>query len=89
MTVAHLLSSMSSREFTEWMAYYQIEPFGEEIADVRNAISTAAIVNSANGIKRGVKVADFRVMPQEENAPPDAATLYQKFRQSNAFKPRE
>lgn len=33
MTVAELLDRMSSREFSEWMAYYGIEPFGEERAD--------------------------------------------------------
>ena len=38
---------MSSREFSEWMAYYEMEPFGEERADLRQALTTTAIVNVA------------------------------------------
>lgn len=30
MTVAELLDRMSSREFSEWMAFDQIEPFGDD-----------------------------------------------------------
>lgn len=29
---------MSSREFAEWAAYYALEPWGEERADVRSAM---------------------------------------------------
>lgn len=46
MTVAELLERMSSREFSEWMAYAGIEPFGEERADLRQAMTTSAIHNS-------------------------------------------
>ena len=47
MTVAELLDRMSSREFSEWMAYYQIEPFGEARADLRQALTTTAVINAA------------------------------------------
>ncbi len=46
MTVAELGERMSSLEFSEWMAYYQIEPFGEERADFRQAMTTSAVHNS-------------------------------------------
>lgn len=36
---------MSSAEFSEWMAYYSIEPFGEERADLRQALTTSAVHN--------------------------------------------
>jgi len=36
----------------EWMAYFEIEPFGEERADVRNAIACMTIA-SAGGMKKG------------------------------------
>lgn len=36
---------MTSAEFAEWMAYYQIEPFGEAVADERHGIATALLVN--------------------------------------------
>jgi hypothetical protein len=38
MPVAQLQRQMSSSEFSEWMAYYSIEPFGEERADWRGAL---------------------------------------------------
>lgn len=45
MTVAELGDRMSSRELSEWMAYYEIEPFGEERADIRQALTTSAVHN--------------------------------------------
>ncbi|MCL5995491.1 MAG: DUF4035 domain-containing protein [Chloroflexi bacterium] len=36
---------MSSREFSEWMAYYNLEPFGEERADLRMAMLASLIAN--------------------------------------------
>jgi hypothetical protein len=35
---------MSSREFAEWMAYYALEPWGEERADLRAGIVAAAAI---------------------------------------------
>lgn len=46
MTVAELGQRMSSAEFSEWMAFYSIEPFGEERADIRQAMTTSAVHNS-------------------------------------------
>lgn len=37
---------MSSREFVEWMAFYQIEPFGEERADLRAGVIASTIANA-------------------------------------------
>lgn len=54
---------------TEWIAYYQLEPFGEERADMRAAIiaSTIANVNRSKG-QKAYKVEDFmpRFDRQEE-----------------------
>ncbi len=36
---------MSSAEFAEWMAYYAIEPFGEERADLRMGVLASLIAN--------------------------------------------
>lgn len=46
MTVKELLQRMDSRELSEWMAYYNIEPFGEERADIRQAITSSEVRNS-------------------------------------------
>ena len=36
---------MSSAEFGEWLAYYQLEPFGQDRADLPAAIISATIAN--------------------------------------------
>lgn len=36
--VNRMLRSMSGKDLTEWAAYFEIEPFGEERADYRMAI---------------------------------------------------
>jgi hypothetical protein len=70
MTVAHLLHSMSSQEFIEWMAYYAMEPFGPEADDARNALSIAANVNTtrgAAGIRQSVKPHQFLIGKPHRN----------------------
>lgn len=54
-----MLRRMDAQELNEWMAYEQIEPFGEERADLRSGISTAAIVNT-------LRQAFFRDAPTQE-----------------------
>ncbi len=43
---------MSSREFVEWMAYYEFEPFGEERADLRAGIVASTVANASRDPKR-------------------------------------
>ena len=43
---------MSSREFTEWLAYYRLEPFGPEADDARLAQLLALIANVNRDPKR-------------------------------------
>ncbi len=43
---------MSSREFAEWMAYYSIEPFGEEPANLRHGILTSVLANAHRDAKK-------------------------------------
>jgi hypothetical protein len=45
MTVAELEQRMTSREFSEWMAYFALEPFGEERADLRMGILASVMAN--------------------------------------------
>lgn len=52
MTVGELLSRISSRELTEWMAYYSQEPFGEVRGDLQSAIVAAMIANVNRDPKR-------------------------------------
>lgn len=45
MSVRQAQQEISSREFTEWIAYNRIEPFGEKRADIRSAIVASVIAN--------------------------------------------
>ncbi len=58
---------MSSREFAEWIAYHQIEPFGEERADWRAGMIAATMANifrDAKKRRKPYKPQDF--MPKVE-----------------------
>jgi len=45
---------MSSSEFSEWLAYHNLEPFGAEREDLRIGMGTAPILNCLSG-KKGKK----------------------------------
>ena len=48
MTVGEFEKKCSSHELTEWVAYFELEAFGQSRADVRQAI-TSALIASAHG----------------------------------------
>ena len=59
----YILSQISSRQFSEWIAYQNIEPFGEWRADLRSGIIASTIANANRGKKQtAVKPSDF--MPE-------------------------
>jgi hypothetical protein len=79
MTVAEMLTRVSSCELTEWAAFYALEPFGEERADLRAGIISATVANVNRGEKQEpLAAADF--MPKfdrevdEEMADEEAAS---------------
>lgn len=41
-----MLAGMSSHHFAEWMAYYQMEPFGAEVLDLHLAKFQAMMASS-------------------------------------------
>ena len=47
-----MLGRMSSQELTEWAAFYALEPFGEERADLRAGIISATVANVNRGEKQ-------------------------------------
>jgi len=60
MTVAELLSRISSAELTEWMAFYTLEPFGFERDMTGHAITSSTIYNVNRGSKdKALDVEDF------------------------------
>lgn len=56
-----MLARMTSRELTEWMAFYQLEPFGPERGDLQAGIvaSTVANVNRDPKKTKAFKPEDF------------------------------
>lgn len=44
--VDQMLTEIPARLFNEWLAYYRVEPFGEERADLRIAQLTAVTANA-------------------------------------------
>jgi len=45
MPVGELLARTSSMELTEWMAYFELDPFGGERDDLRAGIVASAVAN--------------------------------------------
>lgn len=65
MTVKELLDRIDSSELTEWIAFYDLEPFGDERADIRSAIVASTTAN-VWGAK--TKLSDF--IPRWEKPEP-------------------
>lgn len=60
MSVARAQQEISSKEFSEWVAYNKIDPFGQDRNDLGAAIISATVcnVNRSKG-SRPYKPADF------------------------------
>lgn len=62
MPVGEMLGRMSSAEITEWLAFYQLEPFGGERDDLRTGIVAATVANvnrDPKKQKRPFEASDF------------------------------
>lgn len=63
MSLRRCMAEIDSAEFAEWIAYYQVEPFGEERADLRAGIGAAVVANVNRGAgAKAFSAVDF--MPQ-------------------------
>lgn len=68
-----MLGSLRGDQLTEWMAFAELEPFGEERADLRMAIETASLGNIIFQVWTGKREAPFKVedfMPRFEKPEP-------------------
>lgn len=45
MSVRQAQAEIDSAEFTEWLAYYSLEPFGTQMDDLRHGVATATLAN--------------------------------------------
>jgi len=69
-----LLARLSSTQISEWMAYYALDPFGEERADLRAAMIMSLIANvnrDAEKKREPYTAEDF--MPRFGQPPPEPA----------------
>ena len=82
-----LLSSLSSRQLTEWMAYDQLEPFGERRADLRMAVLASLIANAnRDPDKRREPFTPADFMPRFEAEPQaQPAEAHQTWQQQKAI----
>jgi hypothetical protein len=82
MTVEELLRRISSQELSEWMAFYQFEPFGEERDDLRAGIVASTVANANRDPKKGraLKPQDFMPQFDRERKPQTPKEIYQAFR---------
>lgn len=53
--VDYLLASISHRQLIEWMAYYNLNPFGEERADTRAGIVASTVAEVKRNRKKRSK----------------------------------
>lgn len=62
-----MLRRMDSAELTEWMAFYNLEPFGGDTQFIGHAITAATVANANRGKgKKAAKVEDY--MPKWKRA---------------------
>lgn len=60
MSVRQAQREIDSAEFTEWMAFQRLEPYGPERADMRAGIVASTIANvHAGGKRKAYTPADF------------------------------
>ena len=73
-TIRELRATLSYAEFQEWGLYYQIEPWGEDRADLRAGIIASTIANYAGKVRADkadlALPADF--MPYLDRSEPEA-----------------
>ena len=58
-TVEELQQTMTADEFIEWCAFYQIEPWGFEMANWRAALVSMTVANFSGRVKKPLKIGDF------------------------------
>ena len=68
-----MLGRIESDELTEWMAFYQLEPFGDMRADLRSGVVAATFAN-ANRSKNAKAFTPEDFMPYVDRPEPQVDT---------------
>lgn len=74
--VDEMLSEISNKEFIEWIAYYQLEPFGILAEDALSAHWKAIYVNSHRPKGKSAKKVEKFLLFQDEKK--DASVLFEQ-----------
>lgn len=61
-----MMDDMPARVFGQWAAYYDVEPWGEERADLRAALIRHTNIATTPGVKRLPKIEDLMAIPQRQ-----------------------
>lgn len=61
MTVRQMLDHIDARELSEWMAYYRVNPFGDERRDLNSACQQATMANVLGNRKKRYTPKDFMI----------------------------
>ena len=81
-----MLASMSSRELSEWMAFYTIDPFDERRGDLRAGLVASTIANVHRGKNQPpFKPLDFMPYAEEERAAHSKQEFLNTMRQLEAI----
>lgn len=76
MTVAELLDRISSTELSEWMAFFQLEPWGNEVDMLGHAITASTVANTVRPKgHKAYRPQDF--MPDFDKQPQTAEEMVQ------------
>ena len=59
MTVGEMLYKMTREELVEWMAFFQLEPWGSRIEDQRHGVIAATVANAMSSGGRRYTSTDF------------------------------
>lgn len=54
-----MLRRMDSKELTEWIAFYSLEPFGGDTQYIGHAITAATVANANRGKGKPHKIEEF------------------------------
>lgn len=64
--VDKMLREMSFKQFREWIAYAEVEPFDETREDYRTASIVATLINLKRGKRKALSLEDVRIMFGDE-----------------------
>lgn len=85
MTVTELQHRISSAEFAEWMAFYSLEPWGDEYEALERGVIAATIANTARDSKKRKQPYEPRefMVRFRKQAPKQSGSLLDKVKMIN------